>query len=331
METFAYAHPATKQEVFGLLGADWDDAAVLAGGTDIISLMKEHVVIPKRVISIRGIKEWGGISQRQNINEWRIGALVTLEELQSHPWVSKVCPALALAARGISSPQMRNMGTVGGDLCQRPRCWYFRNGFGLLARDAKGNSLVPSGENKYHAIFGNDGPAYFVSPSSLAPPLIALGAHLHLEGPTGGRDVNAADFFVIPKNDSDRENVLKPNEIITEIVIPPDSWQIRSATYEVRQRTLMDWPLATASVALKMNGGTVTSAKIVLGHVAPIPWQADDAAKWLVGKKLTEETAAAAGDAAVKGAKPLSQNEYKVQLARVSVKRALLAAAKEGA
>ncbi len=329
METFAYAHPATKQEVFGLLGANWDDAAVLAGGTDIISLMKEHVVIPKRVISIRGIKEWGGISQTSA--GLRIGALATFEELRENALVRAQYQSLVNAADGIGSPQMRNMGTVAGDLCQRPRCWYFRNGFGLLARDAKGNSLVPGGENKYHAIFGNAGPAYFVSPSSLAPALVALGARLHLEGPSGGRDVTAADFFVIPKNDSDRENVLKANEVVTEILIPAASAGMKNHTYEVRQRTLMDWPLATASVALKMNGGTVSSARIVLGHVAPVPWQAEDAAKGLVGKRITEETAVAAGDAAVRGAKPLSQNGYKVQLARVSVKRALLAAAKEGA
>jgi xanthine dehydrogenase YagS FAD-binding subunit len=329
METFAYAHPATKQEVFGLLGNSWTDAAVLAGGTDIISLMKEHVVIPQRVVSIRGIKEWGGISKTPA--GLRIGALVTFEELRENALVRADYRSLQNAVDGIGSPQMRNMGTVGGDLCQRPRCWYFRNGFGLLARDAKGNSLVPNGENRYHAIFGNDGPAYFVNASSLAPALVALGATLHIEGAGGGRDVSAADFFVIPKSDSEREIVLKPNEIVTEILIPAATAGMKNHTYEVRQRQLLDWPLATASVALKMSGGTVSSAKIVLGHVAPIPWQADEAAKSLVGKRVTEETAAAAGEAAVRGAKPLSQNGYKVQLAKVSVKRALLAAAKEGA
>jgi len=331
MEAFAYAHPATKQEALGMLGTDWTEAAVMAGGTDLISCMKEHIIIPKRVVSIRGIKEWSGISQDQGLKEFRVGALVTLEEFRAHPWISKVCPALAHAAAGISSPQMRNMGTVGGDLCQRPRCWYFRNGFGLLARDAKGNSLVPGGENRYHAILGNDGPAYFVNPSSLAPALIALGARLHLESPGGGRDVNAADFFVIPKNDSDREIVLKPNEIVTEILIPAIPSQVRNATYEVRQKEAMDWPLATASVAVKIEGGKVSSAKIVLGHVAPTPWVTEAAAKSLIGKPITEATASAAGDAAVQGARPLSQNGYKIQLARVCVKRALLAAAKEGA
>jgi xanthine dehydrogenase YagS FAD-binding subunit len=124
---------------------------------------------------------------------------------------------------------------------------------------------------------------------------------------------------------------LKPNEVVTEIVIPAASAGMRSSSYEVRQRTLFDWPLATASVALKMDGGTVRSAKIVLGHVAPVPWAAEAAAKSLIGKRITEQTASAAGDVAVSGAHPLSQNAYKVQLARVSVKRALLAAAKEGA
>lgn len=329
MEAFAYAHPATKQEALGMLGTDWADAAVLAGGTDLISCMKEHIIIPKRVVSIRGVAEWKGIAPANG--GVRIGALATIEELHDNAAIRKEFPALTHAASGITSPQMRNMGTVGGDLCQRPRCWYYRNGFGLLARDSKGNSLVPNGENRYHAIFGNEGPAYFVSPSSLGPALVALGAKVTITGPGGDREVAVSDFFRIPKSDSERENVLKPNEIVTSIHVPSGGAGLRSATYEVRQKEAMDWPLAAASVALNMEGGKVRSAKIVLGHVAPTPWDADAAAKGLVGKSITEATAAAAGDAAVQGAHPLSQNGYKIQLARVSVKRALLAAAKEGA
>jgi len=329
MELFAYAHPATKQEALGLLGMNWDDSAVLAGGTDLISLMKEHVVMPKRVISIRGVAEWRGI--RSTPVGLRIGALVTMEELRENAAVKAQVPALTQAAEGITSPQIRNVGTVGGDLCQRPRCWYFRNGFGLLARDAKGNPLVPNGENKYHAIFGNTGPAYFVSASSFGPALVALDAKVRITGASGDREVPAADFFRIPRNDSERENVLKANEIVTEIVIPAAAAGMRSATYEVRQKEALDWPLATASVALKMQGGRVSAAKIVLGHVAPTPWAADQAARSLVGKSVTEATATEAGEAAVRGARPLSQNGYKVQLTRVAVKRALLAAAKGGA
>jgi len=326
MEAFAYTHPTTKQQALGMLGADWGSAAVLAGGTDLISLMKEHVVIPKRVVSIRGVQEWGGVTATKD--GMRIGALATFQDLLDHPTLKDHLPSLTMAAEGVTSPQIRNMGTGGGDLCQRPRCWYFRNGFGLLARDAKGNALVPNGENRYHAIFGNSGPAYFVNPSSLAPALIALGATVKIAGPKGERETKLVEFFVIPKSDTARENVLQPNEIVTEILIPAAAHGMANSTYEVRQKEALDWPLATASVALRISGGQVQDAKIVLGHVAPVPWPVDGAAKSLIGKSITAETAAAAGDAAVAGAKPLSQNAYKVQLARVAVKRALLAAAR---
>src|SRR6185437_6938770 len=231
----------------------------------------------------------------------------------------------AEAAAGVTSPQIRNMGTVGGDLLQRPRCWYYRAGYGLLARDEKGQPLVPNGENRYHAIFATEGPAYFVSPSSLAPALIALDAKLTLHGHGGSREIAAAGLFAIPKSQGDREHTIQPNEILTEIAIPASAREWRSATYEVRQKEALDWPLATASVALKMDGSRISAARVVMGHVAPTPWRSAAAERALEGKPLNEETAAAAADAAVADAKPLSHNAYKVQLARVSVKRALLA------
>jgi xanthine dehydrogenase YagS FAD-binding subunit len=229
--------------------------------------------------------------------------------------------------------QMRNMGTVGGDLCQRPRCWYFRNGFGLLGNDAKGQPLVPGGDNRYHAIFGHPGRgpgAYYVHASSLAPALITFGTTVKIAGPKGSREVVLASFFKTPKTEGERENVLLPNEIVTEIFIPAASNGMQTATYEVRQKEALDWPLATASVAVRMAGGKVTSAQIVLGHVAPVPWPATEASKWLVGQALTEASAAKAGEAAVRGAVPLSGNKYKVQLARVAVKRALLETVAQG-
>jgi xanthine dehydrogenase YagS FAD-binding subunit len=211
---------------------------------------------------------------------------------------------------------MRNMGTVGGDLCQRPRCWYYRQGLGLLAvKDGK--SLIPDGENKYHAIFGNSGPAYFVSPSSLGPALVALGAKVKLVSSSGSREVAVEKFFVTPQNENSREIALLPNEVLAEILVPLAA--THNATYEVRQKEAMDWPLATASVALKMKGSSVASARVVLGHVAPTPWAATSADQALAGKALNAETAEAAAKAAVTGASPLSQNAYKVQLARVAV------------
>lgn len=329
MEAFAYAHPTTKQDALNLLTGSWDSTVVLAGGTDLISLMKNHVSTPKRVVSIRGVKEWNGISS--SAAGLRIGALVTLGEIADSAAVKKEFPALAAAADDAASPQLRHMGTLGGNLCQRPRCWYYRNGFGLFAIDANGKPLVPNGENRYHAILGNSGPAYFVSPSTLAPSLLAFGAKIKLAGKGGEREMDLKDFFVIPKNESEREHAIGPDEILTEILLPASSRGMRSANYEVRQKMELDWPLATASVALSMDGSHVRSAKIVMGHVAPIPWIADSAAASLAGKTITPETAEAAGKAAVAGAKPLSQNAYKVQIAKVCVKRALLAAAKEGA
>ena len=331
MNSFEYANPTTTKEAAGMLAGQRGEVEILAGGTDLLSLMKNYVATPKRVVSLKGIKELGGITS--SAAGLRIGAMVTLEELHDHKAVHDDYHALAHAAGSVPSQQIRNMGTVGGDLCQRPRCWYFRNGFGLLAKDHKGHPLVLGGDNRYHAIFGHPGSgigAYYVHASSLAPALITLGAKVRITGSKGSREVALANFFATPKKDGDRENVLMPNEIVTEIFIPAASKGMMTATYEVRQREALDWPLATASVALRMTGDKVKSAHIVMGHVAPVPWTAHEAERWLAGQAITESTAAKAGEAAVSGAMPLSGNKYKVQLGSVAVKRALLAAVAEG-
>lgn len=322
MQPFEYANPTSLQEALGLLSPRWGHADVLAGGTDQISLMKEYLHTPARVVNIKNIKELEGI--QKTAAGLRIGALVTMDELAKSVDIKSGYKSLADAAAGIPSPQIRHMGTVGGDLCQRPRCWYYRQGFGLLAMK-DGKPLVPAGENKYHAILGG-GPAYFVSASSLGPALIALGAKVKLVSAKGSREVPLKSFFVTPKEETTRETALHPDEILTEILVPAAAPQ--NATYEVRQKEALDWPLAAAAVALTMKGSAVASAKIVLGHVAPIPWEALAADKFLAGKTITAATAEAAGKAAVEGAQPLSQNTYKVQLAQVAVKRALLEAAK---
>ena len=322
MQAFEYASPTSLQQALGLLGAKWGEADVLAGGTDLISLMKDYVATPKRVVNIKGIKELHGISR--SAQGLRIGAATTFDELASDKSVRAEYPSLTTAVLGVASPQIRNMGTVGGDLCQRPRCWYFRQGYGLLALK-DGQSLVPNGRNEFHAILGG-GPAYFVSPSSLGPALIALGAKVKLMSKSGSRVVDVAKFFVTPQSEDTREIALMPNEILTEIQVPA-ARGVRNATYEVRQKNAMDWPLATASVALQMQGNSIGKAAIVLGHVAPTPWPATDAANGLSGKSLSDDVIEQAAQAAVAGAKPLSENGYKVQLARVAVKRALAEAA----
>jgi len=320
MNKFEYASPRTLDSAVKLLS---QGAAVLAGGTDLISLMKEGSVTPQRLVDIKGIPELCGISK--TADGLRIGALTSVAELLSSPVVAAEYPALVQAAEHVRSPQIQHRGTVGGDLCQRPRCWYFRRGFGLLAMK-DGKSMVPQGDNRYHAILGNSGPAYFVNASSFAPALIAAGAKLGIVGPSGTRQVALAEFYRIPAREGELEYALAPNEIVTEVLVPLASGK-KSSVYEVREKEALDWPLVAAAAVLDMDGENVRSASIVMGHVAPKPWPAEAAAKALVGKKISAETAGAAGNAAVDGAKPLSGNAYKVQLARVAVKRAVLRAA----
>ena len=323
MKAFEYASPETKEQAVTLLGASWGQTEILAGGTDLLALMKDDVVAPKRLVNIKEIKDLKGVSS--SAQGLRIGALTTLGDLADNANVLKEYPALADALNEAASPQIRNMATLAGNLCQRPRCWYFRRGLGLLPKSEDGKDLVAEGENRYHAILGNDGPAKFVSPSTIVPALIAYRAKVRLVGPKGRREIPLEKFYLIPTSEAEREHDLRPNEIATEVIVPP-AQGIMAAHYEIRQKATFDWPLAVAAVALTMNGSRVESARIVMGYVAPVPWLSPEAEQALVGQPINAETAQKAADAALGNAKPLSQNTYKVQLARVAVKRAILKA-----
>jgi xanthine dehydrogenase YagS FAD-binding subunit len=324
MRPFEYVSPNSRSQVISLLGATWGNTEVLAGGTDLLALMKDDVVAPKRLVNIKDVADLRGISS--SAQGLRIGALTNLGELADDENVKKNYPALSEALLEAASPQIRNMATIGGNLCQRPRCWYFRNGLGLLPKDESGKELVATGENRYHAILGNQGPAKFVSPSTVVPILIAYGARIHLEGPKGKRELPLEKFFVIPKTENEREHDLRPNEIVTELVLPPAS-DLKAAHYEIRQKEAFDWPLAVAAVTLKLQGSNVQSSSIVLGFVAPGPWPSAEAQQALSGKPVTKETAQKAADAALAKASPLSHNRYKVNLAKVALVRAILKAA----
>jgi len=341
MRPFEYVSPANMEEASALLGPKWGENEILAGGTDLLSLMKDEVVTPKRLVNIKNLED---SHQRDAIRSisylqqgvLRIGAQTLLQDLASSDPVRKSHPALAAACAEAASPQIRNMATLGGNLCQRPRCWYFRNGYGLLAMK-DGKSLVPEGDNRYHAILGNTGPAKYVSPSSIVPVLIAYRASVVIvSGQYKTREVPLEKFFITPREEGEREHDLAPNEIIVAILVEPlipgpamlTGSSFGCGMYEVRQKYSFDWPLATASANLSFLDDEVSSSRIVMGHVAPVPWVSEEAAQVLVGKPINEQTAAAAADAAVARATPLSRNGYKVQLARVAVKRAILAAAK---
>ncbi len=287
--------------------------------------MKDRITTPKRVVSLKNVKGLDRIEYNGR-SGLRIGALATIRQLLDDKTAQQQYPGLVQAADGIRGEQMRHMGTVGGELLQRPRDWYFRNGYGLLAQH-EGKSLIPDGQNVYAAILGNSGPAYFVNPSSLAPILIALNAKVTLQGPSGQREVELSKFYKTPQSEDEREYVIQPNEILTEIIVPPAAGA-KTATYEIREKEGLDWPLVAAAVALQMDGDSVKSARVVLGHVAPVPWPSPEAEQELQGKSLSEDVAESAGKAAVSNARPLSQNGYKVQLARVAVKRALMRAVK---
>lgn len=333
MQSFSYANPETTKEAVELLRQKGTQAALLAGGTDLLSLMKDSVVSPSVIINLKGIDDLSGV--RVSGKTLEIGATTTLAELISDAKVQELFPALIQAAEGVSSPQIRNMGTVGGDLCQRPRCWYFRKGHGLLPRH-DGDSMIKAGDNRFHAIFGNAGDAQFVNPSSLAPALIALGAEINIEGPRGTRTVLLGDFYHIPSNGEDeyvlaydegaeKEYALADDEILVNVQVPIGG--NRNATYEIRQRQALDWPLVAAAVSLDFaSSGEVSAASVVLGHVAPVPWISKVAAQELEGKIINSQVAQQAGDAAIEEASPLSMNKYKVQLVRVATKRAIIRA-----
>ena len=322
MKAFAYVNAADAKQAIAALGTERGRFLPLAGGMDLLALMKDHIAEPDRVVNVKSLDRTirktpdGGLS---------IGAAVTLTELVAHADAASLYPALVQAAGEVGTPQIRNLGTVGGNLNQRPRCWYFRNEEFHCLKKGGARCFAVEGENEYHAIIAG-GPCHIVHPSSLAVPSIALNARFRIAGPAGEREVPAAEYYQLPDRNLYGETVLAPNELLTHVVLPPTGGA-RNATYEVRFKQSHDWPLAMAAVALSLDGTTVRAARVVMGAVAPVPWRSEPAEAALAGKTISEEAAIAAAEAAVANAKPMSQNAYKVQIARTAVKRAILRAA----
>jgi xanthine dehydrogenase YagS FAD-binding subunit len=324
MKNFTYYRPKAAEEAVALLDAKWGTAELLAGGTDLLDLQKEYIAQPDKVISLGGLNLSG---VEVGNGKATIAAGTKLADIAAHAELVQHFPALTMAARQIGGPQIRNMGTLGGNLCQRNRCWYFRDEHVDCLLKGGDKCYALDGENRYHAIFTQGHNCVIVNPSTLAPGLIALGASAEVLGPNGKRTIGLDKFFQapLPKTDKDREHVLAPNELVLSVTIPLEG--MKSASYEVRHKQAYDWPLVQAAVAFKLDGDKATGVRIILGHVAPTPRIAENAAQALEGKAINEETAAAAGKAAAEGAKPLAQNGYKVKLVEVAVKRALITAA----
>lgn len=322
LPSFGYARPGSLREAVRLLAAP--DARAHAGGTDLLGCLRDGVFTAGTVVSLSGLSELRGIAERPD-GSLRIGALATLAEIASHPRLLERWTALAQGAGAAASPQLRNQGTIGGNLCQRPRCWYFRGDF-RCARKGGDTCYAVDGENELHAIFGG-ARCYVVHPSDTASSLVALDARVRIAGPAGDRTVPVEEFFVLPAEDLTREHVLGPGEVVTEVVVPAPAAGVKSSYRKVRSRGGWDFALAGVALAVQTSGGVVRGARVVLSGVAPTPWRAKHAEAALAGKPLNARTAVDAAAAAVEGAEPLEQNGYKVDLVRGIVEEALLALA----
>jgi xanthine dehydrogenase YagS FAD-binding subunit len=322
MKPFAYVNPANEKEAVAALSKEYEKSLPIGGGQDLLARMKDYVTQPDRLVNVKNLdatvtRVGGGL---------RIGSAMKMVDVAEHPEIGRLYPPVAAAAIEVGTPQIRNQGTVGGNINQRPRCWYYRNEEFICYKKGGNRCFTPQGENQFHAIFGS-GPSYIVHPSSLAVPFVAYDATFRLLGPRGERMIKAADYFTMPTEQNvQRENVLEPDELLTHVILPAPG-NVKTGHYEVRYKAAYDWPIAFATVLLAMNGSTVQSARVIMGAVAPVPWRSKDAEQALAGKPITPETAAAAAEAALTGAEPLSQNAYKVQVAKTAVERAILEAA----
>jgi xanthine dehydrogenase YagS FAD-binding subunit len=322
LPSFSYVRPKSLGEASRKAAAQ--GAHVQAGGTDLLGCLRDRVFGAEVLVSLSDVPDLRGI-RRAPDGGLLIGAMTTLAEVAAHPDVVGRYPTLARGASSAASPQLRNQGTIGGNVCQRPRCWYFRGDF-HCARKGGDKCYAVEGENQFHCIFGGD-VCYIVHPSDTAPALVALDAVVRITGPDGARSVPAEKFFILPSTDYTRENVLTPGEIVTEIVLPPQPGETRGTYRKVRARGSWDFALTGAAVVASFAGGKVGRARIVLSGVAPAPWRVPEAEQAIIGKSITARTARIAASAAVKGAQPLSENGYKVELLRGTVEEALLAIA----
>ncbi|MFH1568362.1 MAG: xanthine dehydrogenase family protein subunit M [Gemmatimonadota bacterium] len=317
MTPFEYVTPRSLRELPELLVDG--RAVVLAGGTDLLDRLKERLDRPERVVNLKGLRELQGIDASAGLD---IGALARIAEVAADRRVQAGYRVLAEAAASIATPQLRNMGTLGGNLCQRPRCWYFRDAQYSCLKKGGHTCFAADGRNRYHAVFGR-GPCYIVHPSDAAPALVALGASLDIEGSRGPRQVPVADFFRLPHQSLWQENMLETGEVVSRIRVPEPARGTRSTYLKFREKQSLDFAVSSVAAVLQMEGGQVRQARVVLGGVAPVPWRAERAEAALAGRALTPEVMQAAAEAAVAGAEPLSENAYKIELTRNLVRRAL--------
>ena len=322
MKAFTNANPRDLSQAVKLAQqarSGGRNAAIAGGGSDLLGMIKDHLVEPDVLIHLRGIKGLDRVTEESG--GARIGGQITLDALSRHPLIRSRYAVLAEAAESVATPQIRNAGTLAGNVCQRPWCWYFRNGFPCYK--AGGNQCFSvTGENQFHTLFGG-GPSFIVHPSDTAPALVALDAKFRIVGPSGERVLPASEFFVLPKQNAARENALSNDEVLASVQIPAAAAGARSTYHKVLDREAWTHAVVSAAIVLQMDRDVCRSARIVFGGVAPVPWRVPDAERLLVGQRITADLAARVGEAALAGATPLQKNAYKVPLAKAVVRRTL--------
>ncbi len=318
---FELAQPQNLQELTTFLTKTNGSSTPLAGGTDLMSLVKDGIIRPEVVVDLSTVPELRGI--RKDQVGVRIGALTTIKELASDPIIEKTFPGLRQAALSIGSPQLRNVGTVGGNLCQRPRCWYFRDPLFTCRKKGGSRCFAARGRNKYHAIFGG-GICHIVHPSDLAPALISLEAKVKIVSPVGEKEMPLENFFTLPSVSVRQENILQPGEILTEVILPPPSPRKKSIYLKFTERGSWDFAVVSVAVSGVVEGQRITKPRVILGGVAPIPWRLPGFESKIEGHQLKETAVAAAALEALSEARPLEENRYKVDLAGVWLTRAVL-------
>ena len=320
--SFSYIRARTVDEAVRYLSLD--GVRVHAGGTDLLGCLRERIFDVTTVVSIAGLKELTGIGETP-AGGIRIASLTTIAEVARNPVIRSKYQALSMAASEVASPQLRHQGTIGGNLCQKPRCWYYRGEFHCL-RKGGDQCFAVEGENAYHCIFGGDN-CFIVHPSDTAPALIALQASVTIVGPNGRRSMPVENFHMLPSEDYTRETALAPAEIVTEIVLPPPAEGLRSSYRKVRARRAWDFALAGVALAIVFTGDQAADCRVVLSGAAPVPWRSTEAEEVIKGGRLDRVRVVTAAEAAVKNAEPMEQNEYKIPLFRGLMEQQLMAIA----
>lgn len=319
MREFKLAQPQSVEQITSM--APEESYFLMAGGTDLLDEIKNEIVAPNVVVDLKTIPALNYIKKTNG--GIQIGALTLVSELAEDPLIKTDYPVLQEAALSLATPQLRNMGTVGGNLCQRPRCWYYRDPQVLCRKKGGSRCYAARGRNKYHAIFGG-GICYIVHPSDLAPAFISLDAEATIATAKGDTSLALEEFFTLPQANIRKENILKPNEILKEVRIPPAKNGAKSTYVKFKERGTWDFAIVSAAVNGIVSGNTFQDIRIVLGGVAPVPWRLEKAEKALIGKPATEDIVRGAAQTALADARPLEENAYKQELAATVVTRAVL-------